>query len=81
MLTYVESGVYCTNEFGDIDEPFYNSMESMYESALKYLVQEDLLHEFQNRAEDIVTKTSGCGWGFHDGLNDLYHDYYREDEP
>ncbi|WP_028302373.1 DUF6155 family protein [Oceanospirillum beijerinckii] len=80
MLTYVESGVHCTNEYGDIDEPFYNSMESMYESALKYMVKEDLLLEFQDRAEDIVTNTSHCGWGFHDELNHLYHAYYREDE-
>lgn len=75
MLTYVESGVYCTTEFGDIDEPFYNSMESMYESALKYMVKEGLFHEFQDRAEAIVTNTSECGWGFHDELNHLYYAY------
>ncbi len=30
MLFYVEMGVRFTNTYGDIDEPFYNSMESMY---------------------------------------------------
>ena len=78
MLTYVESGVSCTTEFGDIDEPFYNSMESMYESALKYMVKERLFHEFQDRVRAIVKNTSQCGWGFHDQLSDLYHIYSTE---
>lgn len=29
MLTFVETGTYFTNEFGDIDEPFYNSLSSV----------------------------------------------------
>ncbi len=78
MLTYVESGVYCTTEFGDIDEAFYNSMESMYESALKYMAKEGLLHEFQERTKAIVNNTSQCGWGFHDQLSDLYLSYSSE---
>ena len=33
-LFYVEQGVKFTNAYGDIDEPFYNSMEGMYEKAI-----------------------------------------------
>ena len=80
MLTYVEAGVYCTSKFGDIDEPFYNSMESMYESALSYMVKEGLFHEFGERAKAVVTNTSDCGWGFHDQLTDLYYTYRDEAE-
>jgi hypothetical protein len=36
MLYYVEMGVQFTNAYGDIDEAFYNSMESMYESRKIY---------------------------------------------
>ncbi len=75
MVTYVEAGVSCTNEFGDIDEPFYNSMESMYETALKYVVKEHLFVEFDNRLIDIVKDTRGIGWGFHDQLSYLYETY------
>jgi len=29
MLTYVENGTQFTREYGDIDEPFYNSLDSV----------------------------------------------------
>ncbi len=75
MVAYVEAGVSCTNEFGDIDEPFYNSMESMYETALKYVVKEHLFNEFGDRLFDIVDDTRDIGWGFHDQLSYLYESY------
>jgi hypothetical protein len=75
MITYVEAGVSCTNEFGDIDEPFYNSMESMYETALKYIVKEQLFAEFEDRLKRIVSNTYRCGWGFHDQLSYLFESY------
>jgi len=75
MVTYVEAGVSCTVEFGDIDEPFYNSMESMYETALKYIVKEHLFAEFNSRLSAIVHNTRNTGWGFHDQLSDLYGFY------
>ena len=31
MLTFVESGISCTLEYGDISDPFYTSMENMFE--------------------------------------------------
>ena len=34
MLFYVETGVKFTNEYGDIDEGFYSSMETTYVAAL-----------------------------------------------
>ena len=42
MIQYVENGVKFTNAFGDIDEPFYYSMESMFEKALEYIVENNL---------------------------------------
>ena len=75
MLFYVENGVNYTNEYGDIDDAFYSSMESMYESALKYINQSDLEEEFRGRCEDIISATSGIGWGFHDTLGDIFYHY------
>jgi hypothetical protein len=37
MLFYVEMGVRYTNQYGDINESFYTSMESMYENATKHI--------------------------------------------
>jgi hypothetical protein len=78
---YVEMGVRFTNEYGDIDEPFYNSMESMYENALKLIIQHQLQDQFQKRCKAIVTDTRHIGWGFHDTLSDLYNDAFAEEHP
>jgi len=42
MLFYVETGVKFTGDFGDMDEAFYNSMESTYghSGAVDHLVPE-----------------------------------------
>lgn len=78
MLFYVEMGVRFTNEYGDINEAFYISMESMYESALKLIATSGFSGVFQERCHKIVTDTSGIGWGFHDDLGTMYDEMYRE---
>lgn len=75
MIFYVETGVKYTDYYGDIDEPFYLSMESMYERVVKYIVSNDLTSEFNDRCLKIVTDTTGMGWGFHDQLCELYNRY------
>ncbi|VAW48267.1 hypothetical protein MNBD_GAMMA04-1009 [hydrothermal vent metagenome] len=76
MIFYVEIGVRYTNEYGDIDEPFYCSMEGMYEKSLGYMKKNNLLELFGERAEKVVRDTSGMGWGFHDQLYEVYYQYY-----
>lgn len=76
MLFYVETGVEFTNDYGDINEPFYISMESMYLKALELMEKEGLLKQFENRALHIVDKTVDIGWGFHDTLGDYYYHFY-----
>jgi hypothetical protein len=79
MLYYVEMGVQFTNTYGDIDEAFYNSMESMYERAVKYIVQHGMQRQFEERCRRIVTDTSDIGWGFHDGLSCIYEEHFKGD--
>jgi hypothetical protein len=79
MLYYVEIGVQFTDAYGDIDEPFYNSMESMYERAVKYIVQHGMQGQFEERCRKIVADTSEMGWGFHDGLSYIYEEYFKEE--
>ncbi len=76
MLYYVEMGVAFTNEYGDIHEKFYSSMESMYEKALRVISEKQLEETFQNRCKQIVHETSDIGWGFHDTLSDIYGQYF-----
>jgi Family of unknown function (DUF6155) len=77
MLFYVECGVQFTNDFGDIDENFYLSMEKMFNQTLSLMKSEDLLDQFNNRAAKILTDTNGMGWGFFDTLCDIYYNYYE----
>lgn len=80
MLFYVEMGVEYTNTYGDINESFYTSMESMYEKVLKYIFDQGLQDQFIDRCEEIVKDTSDIGWGFHDTLSDTYYEYFEEDK-
>lgn len=73
MLFYVETGVRFTNEYGDIDEPFYTSMENMYRDAMNYINKQRLQELYQNRAHAIVQDSANTGWGFHDTLADFFY--------
>ncbi len=77
MLFYVETGVQYTNDYGDINEPFYNSMESMFGKVLELMQKEGILEHFQNRAYKITEDSCDTGWGFHDTLCDFYYKYYK----
>ncbi len=76
-LFYVEQGVKFTNSFGDIDERFYMSMESMFERALKN-IKKHLENMFMDRGQKIIRDTSGIGWGFADNIEDLYGQYFQD---
>lgn len=72
MLFYVEIGVKYTLCYGDIDAPFYTSMENMYKNALSLIDKNNFRTIFNVRCQKIVEDTSGIGWGFHDQLRELY---------
>ena len=76
MLYYVECGVEYTNDFGDINESFYSSVENTFEKSLNYFKQEEALEKYKDRAEKILKDTDGIGWGFHDTIGDIYFSYY-----
>jgi Family of unknown function (DUF6155) len=78
MIYYVECGVRFTNDYGDIDEPFYNSVAGMFNDAGKLCLSNGLTDKFKARAEKIVNDTSGIGWGFHDELGDTFYNYFTK---
>jgi hypothetical protein len=79
MLYYAECGSDFTNEYGDIDEPFYNSIAGTYRKALELMKKENVLDQFAERAKDIMNETKNIGWGFHDDLTDAFYEFYEED--
>ena len=72
LMTYVESGARFTDEYGDIDERFYNSVESALDELAALLRSEarDLYPQFRERLSKVEQMTDGIGWGFHDFIAD-----------
>ena len=82
LLYYVEQGVACTNQYGDINEQFYSSLESAFEEAVKLILKtgsSEIADAYYSRLEDIVQDTSDIGWGFHDTLSEVFHEAFPDD--
>jgi hypothetical protein len=78
MTYYVEIGVKYTSAYGDINEPFYASMERMYEKAAEYTIEHNLEYEFISRFKKIVEDTDGTGWGFYDNLREMFLEFFPD---
>jgi hypothetical protein len=78
MFCYVETGILFTNDFGDIDDRFYSSLESVFGQSLLLMKKENLLDEFEVRANKMLEDTSHIGWGFYDTLSDIYFEFYNK---
>lgn len=75
MLFYVECGVAYTLEYGDIDEQFYLSVESMFDNFVATLNAMDTVDYYQRNADRIhkvCTDVEYVGWGFPDELMESY---------
>lgn len=70
-LYYMQQGIEATNTYGDIDEPFYNSLISVWESVLARIAKGRDPEAYLPRLRHMVAATSGIGWGFHDELSYL----------
>ncbi|NOT00572.1 MAG: hypothetical protein HOP29_08080 [Phycisphaerales bacterium] len=73
LMTYVESGAEFTRQFGDIDERFYSSVESVLVELAALLRGEarELYPQFRERLASAKQMTDGIGWGFHDFVADV----------
>ncbi len=80
MLFYAECGVSFTLEFGDIDEPFYDSVNRVFADGLKTLKRcgPDSVGKLLPRFQNVVRLTNDIGWGFHDSLLDTLYFYYPD---
>jgi len=72
MIFYVEIGTEFTVTYGDINERFYSSMESMYEKVLTSC-NEEMFTFFNDRLLGILEASNEIGWGYPDSLNEIYY--------
>jgi hypothetical protein len=85
MLYYVECGDEFTNEFGDIDAPFYDSLCSVYGQFIDQLNSkstEDLYIKFKKRIDNLISSSSNIGWGYGDFIFDKSLEIdWNQEEP
>jgi len=70
MLTYVERGHAFTNDFGDIDEPFYDALINMLERFAVELRRSPAKYELFRSRLMAMRNTSDIGWGYGDFVQD-----------
>jgi len=77
MMHYLETGNQFTLDFGDIDEKFYSSLESMFDRILTSLEKQPNRMQLQylNRLSRVVESAKDIGWGYGDYLSETFEDY------
>lgn len=72
LMTYVENGTSFTQQFGDIDERFYNSIESALTELATLLRGQarELYPQLRDRLARAAQQTENIGWGFGDFVRD-----------
>jgi hypothetical protein len=78
MVFYVEVGVKIGEEYGDIYEAFYMSMESMFHNVIKMLNKNPTLTLLFKERLDSILDRSCEGWGHKDTLEEMYEDLSAE---
>jgi len=81
MVFFVECGNNFTLSYGDIDDEFYDSVLLMYEKAIQNVTELPTEEQkvFKERLHEIMDSASGIGWGYHDGLRELYFESFPDD--
>jgi len=59
-----------------MSEQYYDSTVTNFETALKFLQQNNLLADFKLRCEDCMKYAEPCGYGFPDEIDQLFDEYY-----
>lgn len=77
MLHYVECGVEYTSMYGNIDEVFYYSIESMFADFVRTLNGLDSEPYYQRNADrikEMCLSTDCVGWGFSEEMMNIYYE-------
>ncbi len=80
LFTHVRCGIDFTNEYGDIDERFYENIVKSLERFLVHISENDLLKKYKDQCFGFIDETEGIGWGFHDEIASLVYEHYEDAE-
>lgn len=77
ILCFVELGTEFTNDYGDIDEYFYESLVNAFDDFVALLNAENndaMYKEFKGRINQVIQNSLHIGWGYGDTLDTLKND-------
>ena len=77
MVHYFESGNQFTIEFGDVDEAFYSSLESMFERILIALEKQPPVVQkmYYQKLKKMVSSARNIGWYYYDNISGMLAEY------
>jgi hypothetical protein len=67
-----------TNAYGDIDEPFYNTLESCFLDACKIIKKNNLQEKFEDKCQILLDKAGDLGWGVPDSMYSIFEEYFEK---
>ena len=74
MVFFLEQGNDFTVEYGDIDAGFYDALLAMASRAVQAIcvLPKEKQEAYGERLAEVVRSSSCIGWGYHDGLKQIY---------
>lgn len=83
LLVFCETGAEFTNEFGDIDERFYDSLGRGLDDLCDLVKQQgrEAWEAVCDRLDKLVDDTDGIGWGYADDIRYSVADLREEFQP
>lgn len=80
LMTYVENGTRLTHDYGDMDERFYDSVESALDELASLLRGEarGMYPQFRRRLARVEQMADGVGWGLRDFVGDVVRQLEEE---
>ena len=72
MLFFVETGIEFTSTYGDIDEPYYRSLEGMYSRALQFMFDNDFTPPFSAHCQSLISNAPKIGFCFTQNLAETH---------
>ena len=80
MVYYLETCNQFTLDYGDINESFYSSLESMLDRILSILRKQsaEINVQYLPRLRELVESARGMGWGYYDYISCELEDYEEE---
>ena len=75
-LCYVQQGTQFVNSYGDINENFYGSMETVYEEVCKLVAENNLVDHWIAQLKAVVNASKNIGYGYGDNISEIFDELF-----